>query len=48
MSQLELLQGIYDILASWQGLFNLVTGCIQLLIVCAICYVLYKLFKLFF
>jgi len=48
MSELELLTSIYDILLSWQSVINLITGCIQVLMVVAIMYVLYKLFNLFF
>lgn len=48
MSEIELLTSIYDILLSWQSVINLITGCIQVLIVVAIMYALYKLFNLFF
>lgn len=48
MSELELLQSIYDILISFQPFVNLITGFIQVLIVVAVLYILYKLFNLFF
>lgn len=48
MSELEVLNSIYDILLQWQPVINLITGCIQVLIVVVIMYVLYKLFNLFF
>lgn len=49
MSQIELLQGIYDF--CYITLFpiaNLLTGILQFLIVGIVLYVMYKLFNLFF
>lgn len=48
MTELEVLNSIYSILLSWQPIFNLITGCLQFVIVAFALYALYKFFNLFF
>jgi len=48
MTEIELLQSIYDLLLSLVPLANLLTGIIQFGIVVFAIVILYKLFNLFF
>ncbi len=48
MSELEYLKGIYELLQSLTPFIQLLTGCIQFVIVLFVVIVLYKLFNLFF
>jgi len=48
MTELEILQSIYELLLSYSSFFNLITGFVQSIIVVFSIIALYKLFKLFF
>ena len=48
MESAVVLNDIYNILVSWQRVFNLISGLMQACIVAVVMYVLYRLFNLFF
>lgn len=48
MTEIDYLQGIYELLQKLTPFFNLVTGCLQFTLIVFAVYILYKLFNLFF